>query len=122
MAENDAGTIPWYRLAYAHALQESPFRFTNPSQLTEPSKLAASCRDNRGTASAPLFLLNNWVDTTPAPRASLAAEVNARSELLARAQTCQRIRHRLPNLVAVDFFGRGDVLGVVNTLNGVGSS
>jgi hypothetical protein len=122
MAENDAGKIPWYHLAYANALQETPFRFTNPSQLTEASKLAASCRDNRGSASAPLFLLNHWVDTTPAPRASLAAEVNARSELLARAQTCERIRHRLPNLVAVDFFRRGDVLGVVNTLNGVSSS
>ncbi len=121
MAENDAGTIPWYHLAYAHALQETPFRFTRTSQLTDPANRAASCRANRGPDSAPLFLLNHWIDTTPVPRASLAEVVNAREPLLTRAQECQRIRHRLPNLVAVDFFRRGDVLGVVDTLNGISS-
>jgi hypothetical protein len=120
MAENDAGSVPWYRLAYAHALQETPFRFTTAAALTEPSKLAASCRENRGPSSAPLFLLNHWVDTSPTPRPSLAATVNTRAALLERARTCQRIRGRLPNLVAVDFYRRGDVFGVVNTLNGVG--
>jgi hypothetical protein len=119
MAENDAGAIPWYHLAYGHALQETPFRFRSAAALTDPSKLPASCRPNRGPASAPLFLVNHWVDTTPVPRASLAAVVNARQPLLARVQTCQRIRHRLPNLVAVDFYRRGDLLGVVNALNGV---
>jgi hypothetical protein len=39
--------------------------------------------------------------------------------LLKRARTCERIRHRLPNLVAVDFYRRGDVLGVVRALNGL---
>jgi hypothetical protein len=39
--------------------------------------------------------------------------------LLTRAQACQRQRGLLPNLVAVDFYRRGDVFGVVNTLNGV---
>jgi hypothetical protein len=119
MAENDAGSIPWYHLAYASTLQETPFRFTSAAQLTDPSQVDASCRPHRGPASAPLFLLNHWVDTTPAPRPSLAAKVNARAALLGRAERCQSIRHRLPNLVAVDFYRRGDVLGVVNTLNRV---
>ena len=65
------------------------------------------------------MLVNHWIDTSPAPRASLAAEVNARAPLLARARECQRIRGRLPNLIAVDFFRRGDLLGVVDQLNGV---
>jgi hypothetical protein len=120
LAENDAGQVPWYHLAYASALQETPFRFRTAAALTEQSQLAISCRANRGPASAPLFLLNHWVDTSPAPRASLADIVNARSALLGRARTCERIRHRLPNLVAVDFYRRGGLLGVVNTLNGVG--
>ncbi|MGO9958441.1 MAG: hypothetical protein ACLP50_21165 [Solirubrobacteraceae bacterium] len=120
MAENDAGDIPWYHLAYEHALQETPFRFTSPAELTDPSQLAAGCRPNRGPPTAPLFLLNNWVDTTPVPRPSLAAIVNARSVLLTRAETCMKIRHRLPNLVAVDFYRRGDLLGVVKALNGGG--
>jgi hypothetical protein len=119
-AENDAGGVPWYHLAYAHALQETPFRFRAAAALTNASQLPASCRDNRGPPSAPLLLINHWVDTTPVPRASLADTVNARDALLKRAQTCERIRHRLPNLVAVDFYRRGDVLGVVRTLNGLG--
>jgi len=119
MAENDAGNIPWYHLAYSRALQETPFRFTSAGELTDSSQLAESCRANRGPATAPLFLVNNWVDTTPFPRASLAAVVNARAALLRRTRTCQRIRHRLPTLVAVDFYQQGDVLGVVRTLNGL---
>ena len=119
MAENDAGDIPWYHLAYAHALQETPYRFTNPASLTDGKRLDDSCRPNRGPRSAPLFLLNHWIDTAPTPRASNAATVNARRVLLARARRCEQLRRRLPNLVAVDFYRRGDVLGVVDTLNGV---
>jgi uncharacterized membrane protein HdeD (DUF308 family) len=119
MAENDADDISWYPLAYDNALQETPYRFTSAAELTDPSRVEESCRSNRGPATAPLFLINNWVDTSPAPRASLAAAVNAHSALLQRTQTCQRIRHRLPNLVAVDFYKRGDVRGVVRALNGL---
>lgn len=120
LAENDAGNVPWYHLAYAHALQETPFSFRSPSLLTDRANLPASCRANRGPSTAPLFLLNHWIDTTPTPRPSLAAIVNARPALLTRARTCEQIRHRLPNLVAVDFYRRGDVLGVVNALNDIG--
>jgi hypothetical protein len=120
MAENDAGTVPWYHLAYDRALQETPFTFRSSAALSDPAKLQSSCRANRGPDTAPLFLLNHWVDTTPVPRASLAEVVNQRAPLLRRAQKCERLRHRLPNLVAVDFFRRGDVLGVVDALNGVG--
>jgi hypothetical protein len=119
MAENEADDISWYPLAYRHALQETPFTFKSATDLTDSSQLAESCRSNRGPASAPLFLVNNWVDTTPIPRASLAAVVNAHSALLRRIETCRRIRHRLPNLVAVDFYKQGDVLGVVRALNGL---
>ncbi len=119
MAENDAGDISWYPLAYSNLLQETPFTFKRATELTDASRVAESCRSNRGPASAPLFLINNWVDTSPVPRASEAAVVNTQSALLRRAQRCQRIRHRLPNLVAVDFYKRGDVLGVVRVLNGL---
>ena len=120
MAENDAGDVSWYHLAYDHALQETPFRFTKATQLTDPAQLPASCRPNRGPSTAPLFLLNHWVDTTPTPRPSLAKIVNAKPALLDRARTCERIRDHLPNLVAVDFYRTGDVFGVVNALNGIG--
>ena len=45
--------------------------------------------------------------------------MNAREPLLERARTCERIRGQLPNLIAVDFYRLGDLLGVIDTLNGV---
>lgn len=52
------------------------------------------------------------------PLPSNAVKVNAYATLLARARACQRIRHHLPDLVAVDFYKRGDLFRVVDTLNG----
>ena len=78
------------------------------------------CPSNRGPASAPLFLLNHWVTTAPVQRPSDAAKVNAYAPLLARAQACERIRKRLPNLLAVNFYKEGDVFRVADTLNRVG--
>jgi hypothetical protein len=66
-----------------------------------------------------MFLVNHWITTDPVPLPSNAAKVNAREPLLRRARECQRLRDRLPNLVAVNFYEEGDVFGVVDTLNGV---
>jgi hypothetical protein len=116
LAENQAGGAPWYQLAYRRLMQETPFAFDRPSRLADT---ASSCRDNRGPADAPLFLLNNWVTTDPTPRPSNARRVNAYATLLARARECRRRRDRLPNLIAVDFYRRGQLFRVVNALNGV---
>jgi len=117
LAENHAGAAPWYRLAYAKLTQETPFSFPSPAALTDPATLAATCAPNRGPDDAPLFLINHWVTTDPAPRPSNAAEVNAYGPLLARAHECERVRHHIPNLIAVDFYRRGDLFRVVDTLN-----
>jgi hypothetical protein len=119
LAENEAGAAPWYQLAYQRLLQETPFTFP-PGYLTNPANLAASCEPNRGLESAPLFLINHWVSTDPAPRPSDADRVNAYGPLLARARECEKIRGHLPNLLAVNFYKRGDVFRVVDTLNGIG--
>jgi hypothetical protein len=119
LAENEAGAAPWYQLAYARLTQETPYSFNNASLLTTPADRAASCRDNRGADSAPLFLMNNWITTDPLPRPSNAAKVNAYTSLLARARECRRLRGHLPTLLAVDFYRRGDLFGVADTLNGV---
>jgi hypothetical protein len=117
LAENHAGAAPWYRLAYAKLTQETPFSFPSPAALTTAATLPATCAPNRGPDDAPLFLINHWVTTDPAPRPSNAAEVNAYGPLLARARECERIRHHIPNLLAVDFYRRGDVFRVADTLN-----
>jgi len=118
MAEKDAGEIPWYHEAYDDGLvQETPFRFTRPEQLIEPRNLDASCEPNRGSADATLFLINHWIDTTPAPRPSNAKLVNARKVLLRRVRRCERQRGLTAGLIAVDFYRQGDLFGVVDELN-----
>jgi hypothetical protein len=109
-AEKDAHGVPWYHPAF-ETIQETPYTFHRPEDF--------SCRPNRGTPDAPLFLLNHWIETTPTPRPSNAAIVNAHDVLLARARQCQRERGMLPNILAVDFALTGDVVGVAAVLNGL---
>jgi hypothetical protein len=118
LAENHAGAAPWYQPVYKSLTKETPYTFRTASLLTAKADLPASCEPNRGPKEAPLFLINHWVSTDPTPRPSDAEKVNAYAPLLARARECQRIRHHLPNLLAVNFYKRGDVFRVVDTLNG----
>ena len=119
LAENRAGAAPWYQPVYKRLTQETPYTFGRASLLTAKADLPASCKANRGPSSAPLFLINHWVSTDPVPKPSDADKVNAYKPLLARARACQRLRHHLPNLLAVNFYKRGDLFRVVDTLNGV---
>lgn len=118
-SEHEGGGAPWYRVGYAAGLQETPFAFAKVGQLTDPALWPASCVPNRGPDSAPLFLLNHWITNDPIPLPSNAAQVNAYEPLLGRARRCQEQRHRLPNIIAVNFYRRGDLFRVVDTLNGV---
>lgn len=115
MAERDGGEPPWYREQF-EITQETPFKFTDPAQLERPS----SCDENRGPPDAPFFLMNHWVDTSPAPKPTNAKEVNRKGFILDRVAMCTRIRDTEPTIIAVDFYRQGDVLGAVDELNGVG--
>lgn len=110
----EKGGVPgtWYHRGF-DLFQETPYDTGTVAALSSD----ASCGPNRGQVGAPLFLLNNWVATYP-PKPSNARIVNAYDFLLARALRCQEIRRHIPNLVAVDFYRRGDVVAVANTLNG----
>ncbi|MEA2377750.1 MAG: hypothetical protein QOD13_1657 [Thermoleophilaceae bacterium] len=119
LAENHAGAAPWYHLAYEQVTEETPYKFSKVPQLTDPDGLAATCKPNRGPDHAPLFLVNHWISTDPLPLPSQATEVNARGPLLRRARECQDVRKHLPNLLAVNFYRRGALFRVVDTLNGV---
>jgi len=120
LAENKAGAAPWYHLAYRAITEETPYAFSTPAQLTDPGRLAATCRPNRGPAKAPLFLVNHWITTDPVPLPSHAEKVNAYGPFMRRLRECMRLRHHIPNLVAVNFYRRGALSRVVDTLNGVG--
>ena len=119
LAENHAGGAPSYHLAYKAITQETPFSFSKPRQLADASQVDGSCRPNRGPEDAPMFLVNHWITTDPLPLPSNAEKVNAYRPLIRRVRECQRIRHHIPNLVAVDFYRRGDLLHAVDSLNGL---
>jgi hypothetical protein len=102
--------VPWLRPAFT-TFRETPYTFHRVEDF--------SCRANRGGDAGPLFQINHWIDTTPTPKPSNAAIVNAYPFLLARAERCAEERHHLPNLIAVDFYKTGDLFAVVDKLNGV---
>ena len=102
--------VPWLRSAF-ETFEETPYTFHEVEDF--------SCRANRGGDAGTLLQINHWIDTTPTPKPSNAAVVNAYSFLLARAEKCASERHHLPNLIAVDFYQTGDLFAVVNELNGV---
>ena len=105
--------VPWLHPAF-ESFRETPYTFHKVEDF--------SCRANRGGDAGPLLQINHWIDTAPTPKPSNAAVVNAYSFLLARAEKCAAERNHLPNLIAVDFYQTGDLLAVVNKLNGVGQA
>ena len=105
--------VPWLH-ATTGIIQETPYSFHKPEEF--------SCRPNRGGSEGSLFLINHWIETTPAPRATNAEIVNAYDFLLRRARECERERRHLPNIISVDFYSVGDLIRVANTLNGIDST
>ncbi len=115
MAERDNGDgkFPWYQSAF-DLMQETPYTFKSVKEIGSRE----SCRPNRGEPDSPLFQMNNWIEKVPRdPR--LQGEINAYDVLLRRARLCSRIRDLEPNVLAVDYYNEGDVLGVANVLNGI---
>jgi hypothetical protein len=108
MAENEGPPPAWYGNAF-DVTQETPYTFIFPSQF--------SCIPNRGSIDNPFFMLNHWIQRG-APNRVDGAVVNAYDFLLGRAQQCETERSMLPNFVAVNWWSQGDLMEVVDTLNG----
>jgi hypothetical protein len=121
LAERDDGGLPWYHVAYDGILQETPYSFRTPDLLIEPANWAASCRPNRGGTTGSLFLVNHWSPSTaPAePDPAASAAVNAAEVILGRVRECERLRGRLPSIIAADQVGYGGLLAAVRELNGL---
>jgi len=116
MAENDADLprVPWYDDGFDDT-QDTPYSFKTVDQLRGYPR---SCALLRGNPNSPLFLINHWIEKlNPSPAQSAA--VNGYRFLLRRVKTCARLRGLFPTLVAVNFYDRGGLLGVVNVLNGL---
>ena len=78
-----------------------------------------SCAIKRGKRSAPLLMINHWLDTGGLAPKKLADEVNGMDVLLERAEVCAQRRGQIPTIVAVDFYSEGDLRRVINRLNRV---
>ncbi len=112
LVENHPGPEPWMHRQPA-VVQETPYHFGDASALAAP----ASCAPNRGGTAGPLMLLNHWVDTSPAPRRTIAREVNAAAFLDARLAHCRAQHRPSPNILAVDFYREGDAFAVARRLD-----
>jgi hypothetical protein len=110
LMENHGGgtTYPWLLQGFDW-VQDTPYLFHDPAEF--------SCKPNRGDPEASLFLVNHWIKSRTRI-AQNAEAVNVRDVLLPRLEQCRTQRGRLPNYVAVDYYDRGDVMAVVDELNG----
>jgi len=107
MVEEHGGNVDWLHPAFEFS-QETPFSFSSAVEF--------SCEPNRGGADSPLFVVNHFITLARPSNRS----INDFEPLLGRAEQCQAERNLQPNLLDVDFVGEGDVMAVVDALNGVG--
>jgi hypothetical protein len=111
--DNGGGKYAWYEPAF-DLIQETPYTFKTVDDITGPR----SCRENRGDPDNPLFQINNWIEKVPR-NPGLQGEINSLDVLGERAETCSRVRGMDPNVIAVDYYNEGDVIGVAKELNGI---
>jgi hypothetical protein len=91
-------------------VQETPYDF--------PTVESFSCAENRGDADAPLFQINHWLAGFTS-LVSDAQEVNTADVLGTRVEQCRSERGLQPTFVAVNYADIGDLIPVVDHLNGV---
>lgn len=110
LSEHAGGTPAWYTKGYG-IFQDTPFTFAAPGDF--------SCAPNRGPADAPLFEINHFITNKRPPSIDVARTVNAYDFLMERVRQCEAERGKFPTIVAVNFYHEGDLIEVVNVLNGV---
>ena len=79
---------------------------------------AFNCTQNRGDSTNALFLINHWL-SAPAALPEFGPVANAGDVLRARVEECRTDWGRLPTFIAVDYHDAGDLMTVVDELNGV---
>lgn len=113
--------VPWYHQAYNGILQETPYTWEKPADLTTASKWRATCVPNRGGTRGSLFLMNHWSPPF-GPKAATSREVNAVDVIVGRAVACGKRRGLLPTTIAADMVDAGGLVTAVARLNRLGSS
>lgn len=105
----DSGGPAWFHTQSAH-IYSTGWGVKNKEDL--------SCKPTSAVIDDGLFQLNHNL-THPIASPDLARQINFNPFLLQRVRQCAAEVGRPVNMVNVDFYSIGDVLSVVNTLNGV---
>lgn len=109
--DDTAADEPWHLHTYDWAW-ENPYAAASPEEL--------SCAEDRGSRDRSLWVFNHFL-TSPIARPDLAEQINHDPLFTERVERCRaEASGDLPNFVTVDFYDIGDVLSVVDALNGVG--
>lgn len=108
--QDDGGPSNWHHALYAFA-SETHYAFESPEEM--------DCSPHRGSAKNGLFLVNHFI-TRPFADPAFAEVVNRNPFFGDRVQRCREERGQFPNFIAVDFHDIGDLMQVVDGLNGVG--
>jgi hypothetical protein len=111
LMENTGGgsDYPWLMQGFDQ-VQDTPYTFNTPADF--------SCELNRGTPQSQLFAINHWLASF-AHLVTNAEKVNAYPVLSKRVKECQPQRDMVPNLIAVNWYDRGDLFRVVDEVNRV---
>jgi hypothetical protein len=109
----DPGRPPWMHYLYDHIV-DTDYNITAIEQF--------SCAYYRGKPQNEIYFLNNFIydelaPTVDVPSRDLAQQANSRAFVLSRAQKCQQMQQRIVNVIYVDWYGQGDVVGAVRMLN-----
>lgn len=108
--EDNSATEPdWYHVMYDNAW-DTPYHAEYPEELT--------CTVGRGSLDNDLTLFNHFL-TSPLAAPELAEQVNHNPFFIDRVNSCIDELGRTPNFIAVDFYSIGDVLNVVDEVNGL---
>ncbi len=111
LMENRGGgsELPWLHQGF-DLVQDTEYTFAAAQDFT--------CTRKRGRADSPLFAINHWLAGFTR-LVSNAEQVNAHDVLRARVDACVAERGQLPSIIAVNWYDRGDLVRVVDELNGV---
>jgi len=98
----------WYHHAW-DLFQDTHYAFEDIESM--------HCQPHRGSEDSPLFLMNHWVvGPLGLSLESDAEQANQAEVLWDQVERCRQERGIQPNLVAVDFYGVGDLFEVVAEL------
>lgn len=106
----ETGTYPWY-------MDQWVYGFQNPYAAMTDADFA--CNTVRGVSGpGQIFIMNHFL-STPFGSIDNAMMVNPYASLKPHVDACQTEQSHIPNFVTVDFYEVGDLLRVVDELNGV---